>query len=82
MWYTTYSESERNQTQMIGEGTMKRMTYKTLMKKIEDGYAEVWSWATEERYGESVADVVFYRSNGNFTRMMVEVTQIPEGSKR
>ncbi len=60
---------------------MKRMTYSTLMKKIEEGYAEVWAWSTEEG-DTSVADVIFYRSNGTSRREMVEVTKIPSEFQR
>lgn len=50
---------------------MQRMTYKTLMRKVNEGYAEVWAWS------DNVADVMFYRSNGTTVRKWVEVTNIP-----
>ena len=50
---------------------MKRMTYKTLMKKIDDGYAEVEAWAGD------YAMVRFYKANGESRRETVEVTKIP-----
>ena len=61
---------------------MKRMTYKTLMSKIEDGYAEVWAWVKEEENGEGIADVIFYKSNGTSTRQTVVVTKMPAESER
>ena len=52
---------------------MKRMTYKTLMKKCNEGYAEVNAWAGD------YADVTFYGNiNSTPKRMTVEVTNIPQ----
>lgn len=57
---------------------MTRMSYKTLMRKVDEGYAEVWAWSTSD----NVADVIFYRSNGTSTRKMVEVTNVPAEHQR
>ena len=56
---------------------MKRMTYNTLMKKIEDGYAEINAWEGSETNGTSHADVRFYNAKGESKREIVEVTKIP-----
>lgn len=61
---------------------MKRMTYKTLMKKIEDGYAEVYAWEGTVSHGECCAIVIFYKANGDSRREMVQVTNIPEDFER
>jgi len=50
---------------------MKRMTYKTLMKKINDGYAEVYAWSGD------YADVLFFKSSGTTKREVVEVINFP-----
>ena len=50
---------------------MKTMTYKKLMAKCEDGYAEVIAWSGD------LADVRFFKSNGTSTRQIVQVTNIP-----
>lgn len=50
---------------------MKRMTYATLMKKCNEGYAEVEAWSGD------YAMVRFYKANGTSVRMTVEVTKIP-----
>jgi hypothetical protein len=52
---------------------MKKMTHKTLTKKIQEGYAEVLSWSQSETY----ADVMFFKSNGKRHREWVEVTGQP-----
>lgn len=57
---------------------MTRMSYKTLMRKVDEGYAEVWAWSTSD----NVADVIFYRSNGTSTRKMVEVINVPAEHQR
>ena len=49
----------------------KRMTYKNLMKKLDDGRAEVVAWAGD------YADVRFFDTKGNERREHVEVTSIP-----
>ena len=51
---------------------MKRMNYKTLMKKVDDGYAEINAWSKDGQY----ADVTFYNENGR-KRRTVEVINIP-----
>lgn len=51
---------------------MKRMTYKTLMKKIEDGYAEVYAWSGD------YAHVLIFKSNGETRQEVVEVTSFPK----
>ena len=51
---------------------MKRTTYKILMKKVNDGYAEINAWSTDGKY----ADVTFYTENGR-RRQTVEVTNVP-----
>ena len=53
---------------------MKKMTYKTLMKKVADGYAEIDAW----QITGSVAMVTFWKSNGTAKREMVEVTNCPK----
>lgn len=53
---------------------MKKMRYKTLMKKIADGYAEIDAWQITGR----VAMVTFFKSNGTSKREMVEVTNVPK----
>jgi len=53
---------------------MKRMTYKTLMRKINDGYAEVWAWGRDNR----TAEVIFYTANGKSRRERVEVLNAPK----
>lgn len=50
---------------------MKRMTFKTLMKKIQDGQAEVQAWSG------IYAHVVFRKSNGTTKVQVVEVTNFP-----
>lgn len=60
----------------------KRMTYKTLVKKIEDGYAEVNAWGhitRTDQGGESYADVTFFNTNGTSRRESVELVKIPQG---
>ena len=53
---------------------MKKMKYKTLMKKIADGYAEISAWEITD----NVAMVTFWKNNGKATREMVEVTNCPK----
>jgi len=53
---------------------MKKMRFKTLMRKIEEGYAEIDAW---ELTG-NVALVTFWKSNGTSKREMVEVTNVPK----
>jgi len=53
---------------------MKKITFKKLMEKIDDGMAEVNAW---ERNG-SAADVTFYKDNGRGRRVVVEVTGRPD----
>lgn len=50
---------------------MKRMTYKTLMKKIEDGYAEVYAWSGD------YARVLFFKKGGTTKHEIVQVINIP-----
>lgn len=50
---------------------MKRMNYKTLMKKIQDGYAEVYAWSGD------YAHVLFFKSNGTTKQEVVQVINIP-----
>jgi len=50
----------------------KQMTYKNLMRKIDDGRAEVVAWAGD------YADVRFFDNRGNERREHVEVTSIPQ----
>jgi hypothetical protein len=51
---------------------MKRMTYKTLMKKVQDGYAEVYAWSGD------YAHILIFKSNGNTKHEIVEVTSFPK----
>ena len=53
---------------------MKKMTYKNLMKKCEEGMAEVTAWSGNSG---NFALVSFYKSNGTCRRETVEVTNIP-----
>lgn len=55
---------------------MTRMTYKTLMSKIQNGQAEVVSWSGD------YAHVLFFKSNGTTKRQVVEVTNVPSGFLR
>lgn len=58
----------------------RKMTYKTLMQKIDDGYAEINAWTS---FGEpTLADVTFYKSNGGSKREMIEVTGVPADQER
>ena len=50
---------------------MKRMTYKTLVKKIQDGYAEVYAWSG------CYAHVRFIKSGKVTKQEVIEVTNIP-----
>ena len=77
LWYTLYISNTNHHTHTKGN-EMKRITYKTLMRKIEDGYAEVNAWASETSYnGVGYANVTFYSNGGVGTRQEVEVTKIP-----
>lgn len=58
--------------------TEKKMSYKALMKKIDDGYAEVDAW---ERDGNH-ALVRFYTKDGRSKRETVEVTGTPKDFKK
>ena len=49
----------------------KRMTYKTLMKKIQDGYAEVYAWSGD------YAHLLIFKSNGETRHAVVEVINFP-----
>jgi len=60
---------------------MKRLTYKTLMNKVDRGDAEVNAWATKEYHGTVVADVTFYTLR-RIRREAVEVTKIPAEMER
>ena len=53
-----------------------KITYKKLMAKVEDGYAEINSW-TGDGYQPVMADVTFYKANGTSVRKTVYVTSIP-----
>lgn len=53
----------------------RKMTYKTLMSKIDDGYAEINAWMTTR--DPAYADVTFYKSNGTSKRETIEVTGVP-----
>lgn len=56
----------------------RKITWKKLMEKIEEGYAEVTAWASEmEQDGWTFAQVTFYNSNGKAKREQVAVTSIP-----
>ena len=53
---------------------MKKITYKTLMKKIDDGMAEVNAWEMDGIH----ADVTLYsEKNWRGTRQTVQVTGCP-----
>ncbi len=60
---------------------MKRMTYATLMKKVEEGKMEVTAWATHYVGYDLLAEVTIYPANINARpkRCHVEVTKVPEG---
>lgn len=53
---------------------MRKMTYKTLMKKVADGYAEINAWELKG----NCCNVTFWKSNGTATREIVEVTSCPK----
>ena len=53
----------------------RKMTYRTLMNKIDDGYAEINAWTTLN--DPAFADVTFFKSNGTSKRETVEVTGVP-----
>lgn len=53
----------------------KKMTYKNLMKKVDDGSAEIYAW---ELFGNG-CQVDFWKKNGTREREIIEVTNIPEG---
>lgn len=54
---------------------MKRMTYKALMKKVDDGKCEVISWANDT--DGTFAVVCFYRGLTSSQSETVEVTNVP-----
>lgn len=54
---------------------MKTMTYRTLMKKVDEGYAEINAWTTTN--DPALADVTFWKADGTRTREHVEVTNLP-----
>ena len=49
---------------------MKKMSRKNLVKKIEDGMAEVEAWGRDERW----AQVRFYKADGRSKVEMVEMS--------
>lgn len=51
---------------------MKRMTYKTLMKKCREGRAEVYAWSGV------YAHVLFFSSNGATKSEIVEIINFPQ----
>jgi hypothetical protein len=58
---------------------MKRMTHKTLMKKVDEGRAEVGAW---DRVGPdndccAFVQVLLYGRDGRFTNETVEITNMP-----
>lgn len=55
---------------------MKRMTFKNLMKKIQDGYAEVYAWSGD------YAHVLFFKKDGTTKHEIVQVINIPAGFLR
>jgi hypothetical protein len=57
------------------ELTVKRITYKTLMRQIADGRAELASWAVLGHY----AHVRFISPSGARTLRLVEVLRAPAG---
>jgi hypothetical protein len=55
---------------------MKRMSYATLMKKVEDGSIEIDAWSSDDREGQ-LAMITKWKANGTRTRETVIVTNIP-----
>jgi hypothetical protein len=56
----------------------RKMTYKALMTKVDDGDAQIDAWAQEANPdGSCDAQVTLYKANGTATRATVTVTQIP-----
>lgn len=64
----------------------RTMTWKTLMKKIDDGYAEVNAWGLSTTWdrtgGTSYADVTFFKSDGTSKRECITLTRIPVEQQR
>lgn len=54
--------------------TEEKMSYKALMKKIDDGMAEVDAWQRDGKH----ALVRFYTKDGRSKREMVEITGTPK----
>ena len=56
------------------------MTYKTLMKKVDEGRIEVMAWQGTGCYGTQNVDVLSYPSNLNKrpTRKVLTITGRPE----
>lgn len=50
------------------------ITYKTLQKKIKDGYMEVEAWSINDNWVE----VREYKSNGRTERKILMVTGVPK----
>ena len=57
---------------------MKTMRYSTLMKKVDEGYAEINAWWPSKSDREFVVDVTFYKSNGTSKRESVMLTNVPK----
>ena len=58
---------------------MKRMTYRKLMQKIDDGDVDFNAWGIGDYDGENVADVTIRAHNPNNPdkRQLVLVTNVP-----
>ena len=57
---------------------MRKMKYSALMKKVDEGDAEINAWATKPYTNEpDVADVTFHTMRSS-KRERIEVTNIPE----
>ena len=61
---------------------MKRITYKTMMNKINDGYAEITAWVGNESHNECYAQVTFINNNGSRRQEMIQVVNIPDGFQK
>lgn len=59
---------------------MRTMTYRKLMKQIEDGYAEITAWTRTD--SPALAEVTFFKSDGTSRREHVEVTNVPAEQQR
>ncbi len=57
----------------------KRMTYATLMKKVDEGKIEVTAWCNNYVGHDCIAEARIYpaRIDGRPTRCHIEVTKIP-----